>query len=478
MKARITKILTTCLLSLSVLAYGQETDSTVLEFDTFYGYVINNHPVVKQANLLTLDAQQQLRMARGAFDPKLAGNWDLKEFKDTEYWNNAGISLQIPTWFPVNPKVGIDRNRGNFLNPENFIPDNTNNQQVYGGVAIPIGRGLIIDDRRATVKKAQLFQGMAETEQIIEINKILLQAAKDYWSWYAAFNGYILMQQSISLAQEIYDNTKLGFQYGEVAAVDTLQARIVLQSRRVQLEQANLARIQAALRLSNHLWNAEGAPLELADNVIPQEPDLSILSNAVLLDLVKKAELNHPKIVQLGLKNQSLQVDRSLAKENLKPQLDLEYYLLDQPIAAGGESQPFSLQNNYKMGVSFAFPVFLRKERAKIGRINLKIRENELKRDYSIRKITNDVHAEYNAVQTLSNVINQQREMVTSYQLILNAEQLNLQNGESDLFKINIQFEKLIEAQNKLLKLRAEYQKGVAKLYWAAGISNLNLLNN
>ena len=64
--------------------------------------------------------------------------------------------------------------------------------------------------------------------------------------------------------------------------------------------------------------------------------------------------------------------------------------------------------------------------------------------------------------------------MVDLYDRILQAELLNLENGESDLFKINIQQEKLIQSQSKLLKITSEYQKMKASLYWAAGVRNLN----
>jgi hypothetical protein len=49
------------------------------------------------------------------------------------------------------------------------------------------------------------------------------------------------------------------------------------------------------------------------------------------------------------------------------------------------------------------------------------------------------------------------------------AELVNLENGESDLFKINVQQEKLFNAQEKWLKSIAEFEKQKALLYWAAG---------
>ena len=61
-----------------------------------------------------------------------------------------------------------------------------------------------------------------------------------------------------------------------------------------------------------------------------------------------------------------------------------------------------------------------------------------------------------------------------NYERLLEAELLNLEQGESDLFKINVQQEKLIQSQTKWLKLMAEFEKQKAFLYWSAGTRNLN----
>lgn len=445
----------------------------ILEFERFYGYVINHHPIVSQARLLTKDAALQLRLARGSFDPKLEGSWDFKNYTDTEYHNIADVALKIPTWFPIDPKVGIERTSGEYLNREHFISDKTDNRQIYLGVSLPIGKGLFIDQRRATVKQAQLLQDMAEAEQVKEINKVLLTAAKDYWQWYFAFKNYELIQQSIGIAQDIFDRTKVAYEYGETAAIDTVLAKIALQSRRVDFQQANVERIKASLKLSNHLWTEEGIPLEIADNVGPEETIINRFNEELIGDLVALARENHPELLKLNLKNESLFIDRRLARENMKPRLDLNYTLLDQPLAPNGESPGLMLDDNYKVGVSFGFPIFLRKERAKLGQIDVKMQRNNYERDYKEREIVNDIAARYNAVLATRNILQQQQDMVANYQLILAAERLNLQNGESDLFKINVQFEKLINSQTKLFKLRSEYQKNIASLYWAAGITNL-----
>ncbi|MEM9859535.1 MAG: TolC family protein [Bacteroidota bacterium] len=460
----------------SSISFSQqdEADSTVvLKFDEFYALVLSNHPVVRQAELLTEQAAQELRLARGGFDPKLEGTYNLKNFKDLEYYDKLDLSLKIPVWFPVDPKVGIERNEGEFLNRENNVSSSPNGQQIYAGISLPVGKGLFIDKRRATVKQARLFQEMAEAEQIKEINKILLTVAKDYWNWFYAYNNYLLLQQSIAIAQDIFDRTKVGFEYGEVAAIDTVQAKITLLQRITDFQQANIERGQSSLVLSNHLWSADGAPLELADNVRPEELVTSVFEDTLLTQLVEMARINHPELRKLELKNRSLLVDRSLARENLKPRLDLNYSLLDQPFNSNGESNNLGLTDNYKLGVDLSFPLFLRKERAKLGQTNLKIQDNNFERDFREREIINSINGEYIALVNTGAILDQQQQMVNSYQRIVAAERLNLQNGESDLFKINLQVDKLIESQSKLLKLKSTYQKNVANLYWAAGVTNL-----
>lgn len=461
------------------LLKGQEQQDTltVLTFDDYYGLVLNNHPIVKQANLLPRQAAQQLRLARGSFDPKLEGNFDFKELKGTEYFNKLGASLKIPTWFPINPKVGFDQNSGRYLNAENFISDETENQQIYAGISLPIGQGLFIDQRRATVRQAQIFQDMAEAEQIKDINKILLTATKDYWQWYYAYNNYVLMLQSIALAQDIFDRTKMANSYGEAAPIDTVQAKITLLGRITAMQQANIDRIQAGLMLSNHLWAPDGSPLEVLETVRPDTVTMSGLPEGVLAQLVEMARENHPEIRKLDLKNQSLVVDRKLARENLKPRLDLNYTLLDQPFNAQGQENDIILDENYKVGVDFSFPIFLRKERAKLAQTNLKLTDNTYQRNFTELQIINEVNSQYNNVLVTGQILDQQFQMVQSYQQILQAERLNLANGESDLFKLNIQIDKLIESQTKLLKLQSEYEKNVAELYWAAGVANLGFTN-
>ncbi|MEQ8304055.1 MAG: TolC family protein [Cyclobacteriaceae bacterium] len=443
-------------------------DSVVtFSIDEFYRIILEYHPVVNQASLLSQMAQQEVRLARGGFDPRLNLSIDRKDFQDKTYYDKLNGYVSFPTWFPVNPKVGVEQNSGEFLNESESIPGE---RQFYAGVSVPIGRGLFTDERRAAVQQAQLFQTIAEAEQIKMINKVLLNAAKDYWNWYYAYYDYRLLNQATTIAQELFRRVKLDESFGEAAVIDTVQAKITLQSRLIERQEAFLNFQNAGITLSNYLWDDQGQPLQLSLNVAPilEAGDQSLLDLQTATSLAELARENHPELIKLRTKFNQLEVQRRLASEYLKPQLDLNYSVLTLP-------DPVQVNfEDFKFGLDFSIPVFLRKERSKLALTKLKIQDNQFAQSQTEREIVNEINLVFNQITNTSTIVNQLRDMVDLYDRILSAELLNLENGESDLFKINIQQEKLIQSQSKLLKLLSEYQKMKANLYWAAGVRNLN----
>lgn len=452
---------------------------TTFTLNNLYASMWQYHPLIKQAGLLSDVAQQDIRFARGAFDPKIEVQGNLKEYDQKEYYNKWYGSFTVPTWFPVDPKIGIERNTGAYLSNESQLPDEDYNRQLFAGLSLPIGRGLFTDERRATLKQAQLGVTLAEAEQVKLINKILLEAAKDYWQWYFAYFNYQLNSRNAQIAEEIFRRVRLNEQMGEASGLDTLQADITRQQRQVERQEAYLDLINSSVKLSNHLWDSVGNPLQISARLAPQPVgEAEVLSNAALEQLLKLAAANHPELQKLSVKLDQLEIDRKLATEFLKPRLNLNYNFLNQPLRPTGEFQTFTFLNNYKFGLDFYMPIFLRKERAKVAQTRLKIQNTTYERTQTEREIQNQVQATFNQLVNTNTLLQQQNAMTANYQSLLQGELLNLENGESDLFKINVQQEKLIQAQSKLLKLRAEFEKQKASLYWAAGLRNLSLDEN
>lgn len=443
--------------------------------DEFYTSILEFHPIVKQTRLLREIAQAEIRLARGAFDPKVESRFNTKEVNGKEYYSKWNTSLSLPSWFPVDPKIGIEQNSGLFINPENSVPSADQNRQIFTGISLPLGRGLFTDDRRTTLKMAKLFSQFAEADQIKLINQILLDAAKDYWQWYFSYYNYRLMQQNVAVASQIFERTKLNAAHGEASVIDTVQARITWQQRTIEKQEAYLEFVNSGIHISNYLWDGQGQAVLLSLHIAPvlQSENASILQLATLEFLCEAAKENHPELRKLNLKLNQLDLEKKLAAEYLKPRLDLNYNFLNQPLTPQGAWTAYNFSTNYKFGLDFSIPVFLRRERAKFAQAKIKIKGTNYELDQAEREITNQINTVFNQLKNTSIVIAQQKSVVINYERLLKAEMLNLENGESDLFKINVQQEKLIQSQSKLVKLKADNEKLKVQLYWSAGVQNL-----
>jgi outer membrane protein TolC len=464
------------------LATAQVTDTVFVvpdstrafTLDNFYQLILKNHPTAKQAALLSEVARQEIRLARGNFDPKLEAEFNSKQLNGKMYYDIFNSALKFPTILPFDPTIGIDRNKGSYLTPERYIDNEFNYQQFYAGISLPLGRGLFTDERRTALRQAELFKDMTEAEQVKMINKLLLDAAKDYWEWYYAYHNYKLLNRSVRIAEEIFSRVKNNYNFGEASGVDTVQAKITWQQRIIEQQEALIDFTNSGLRLSNMLWDSLNNPLELDLRWVPVlNPDTWTLTPEGLKVLADQARVNHPELKKIEIKIYQLEVERKLAAEYLKPKLNLNYYAINQPINPRGDFS-FAFDDNYKIGIDFSFPVFMRKERSKLALTKLKIANTKLEQSITERQIINNLTGIYNQLTNLQSIMANQKQMMESYERLLEAELLNLQQGESDLFKINVQQEKLIQAQTKWLKLLTENEKKKAQLFWAAGTYRLN----
>lgn len=475
------KKLTVCFLFiLGFCGYGQDSlqvaDSTSLSLAQVLKMTLAFHPTVSQADLLSLDAEANLRAAKGHLDPKLELNYDLKNFKDTEYYDLLSTSLKVPTWVGIDPKIEFLRNEGKYLNDQLSIPASDDFRQLLLGVAIPIGKGLFFDERRNAVRQAEAFVDIAEAERVKATNKILYTVIKDYWEWYVAFQHVTLLSKAISLSQNLFDRTMIDYEYGEAAVVDTLQAKINLQKRTVDFRKAQANFEIATLNLSKHLWAENLIPLEVAENVYPTDITLfKTPQEAELNNDISFAMENHPEINKLEGKRNQLDASLRWAKESLKPQLDLSYSFINAPINQDFEGNAIDFGENYKLGIDFSLPLLQRKARGKLQQTKLKISDNELEIASSQLSIKNDVISTFVKSVAFEDLLMQYAGVSDNYKRLLEAEIINLQNGETDLFKLNIQQDKFLEAQTQYYDALIKWEKSKAEYIYTVGIPFLGI---
>jgi outer membrane protein TolC len=125
--------------------------------------------------------------------------------------------------------------------------------------------------------------------------------------------------------------------------------------------------------------------------------------------------------------------------------------------------------DNHKLGVDFAFPLFLRAERGKLQYARIQVQETTLERQQSQRTIVTQVNSVYNTLRAYDQQLTLQAQTVANQRKLLQSELQKFELGESTIFLINARESKLIDLRIKQESLRASYEKARAELYYYAG---------
>ncbi|MFY0604419.1 MAG: TolC family protein [Flavobacteriaceae bacterium] len=455
-------LLAYCIVVLSFLntIQAQELNNSVLKFDEYIGYVKKFHPLVKQAELVISEGQIELMKARGLFDPKIEVDYDKKEFKNTEYFNRLNTTFKIPTWYGIELKGNFEQNDGTFLNPEATVP----NDGLYSaGISFSLGQGLLINKRMAAVRQAKLYRKQVKADRDLLVNKILSDASLAYFNWVRDYNEMKVYEQFLTNAQFRFESVKKNVFSGEKAPIDSIESRISMNNRKLSLVKATVKFRQSTLDLANYLWTDSMVPLELRTSVKPEEDidnEIDRVLNINALDTNLDLE-NHPKLVSLDYKYQSLLVDRNLKRNMLLPKIDLEYnFLSENPNLLNSFST-----TAYKGSLLVKFPLFLRKERGDLKFAKLKLESTSYEINATRLNIKNKVQGILSELRSFSNQNSITGTIVTDYEKMLNAEERKFDVGESSLFLVNSRESKLIDAKLKAIELQNKFFKTKMKLF-------------
>ncbi|WP_130735335.1 TolC family protein [Flavobacterium sp. J27] len=451
------KINSLFLLLFGTILFGQ-SPSKEFTFEEFLGHVKKNHPLVKQADLKISEAQAKLLKARGGFDPKIEADYTEKQYSDKNYYSIFNGSFKIPTWYGIEIKAAFDNNEGIYLNPENTVP---NAGLTSVGISIPVGQGLWINERMSDLRKAKLYQKLNKAERDIATTDVIYEAALRYINWKKSYNERELYATYLENAEIRYKGVIKLIEQGDKAGIDSIETGITLKTRKLNLENAQLKLTKSKLELSNFLWTEEGVPLELDDSLFPDTNlENTILTSLQMDDFAAINMVDHPKINALESKIAVLHVDRKLQANSLLPKLNLSYNYLSEP--SNFEDYRFE---DYKIGIQFAFPLFLRKERANLKLAKLKIQDAEFGLLFERESLKNKITYQKQEIESFKRQRDWNKQLVLDYNTMLNAEERLFQMGESSIFLINSRENKVVSTQLENIALENAFLAATLGLF-------------
>jgi outer membrane protein TolC len=128
--------------------------------------------------------------------------------------------------------------------------------------------------------------------------------------------------------------------------------------------------------------------------------------------------------------------------------------------------------NNYKFGLSFNFPLFLRKERGELQQTKIKIENTAFDIINKRNELLNQTKATLNEFNIFRNQITIYSRNLSNYERLWQAERRLFDLGESSLFMINSRELSYINAQIKLNEIIYKNRTSALDVEYATGLLN------
>jgi outer membrane protein TolC len=338
---------------------------------------------------------------------------------------------------------------------------------------VPVIKNLVIDKRRAAVLQAKNLILASEQEKQSIVNNLLLDASLQYWKWAAQYQLLKLYNQYVVTSSNRFNITKIAFNNGERASLDTLEALTQLQQLKILENDADLLFTNAGIELSYFLWDNQDSALQLSPTMIPDTLNSKQISiESSIADLISLSILQNPEVRAYEYKINNLIIEKKLKFQSLLPMLDVKTNILNQNYNVFKNAGAQLYQNNYKFGVDFKMPLFLREGRGEYRKAKLKIEETNLAFAAKKIEVQNKVKTYSNENFFLKNQLETLFTINNNTNTLLKGELIKFFNGDSNLFVVNARENKVIETAEKLISLQFKIVKSYYGLKWASGTIN------
>ncbi len=441
---RIYIIIISILYSFSIYSQG-----TVLSYEEYIDIVQKNHPLVMQAKLLDEKSDAYKLKAKGQLDPSIGGEYYQKSFDDKNYYRQLDGKLKIPTWYGIDFEAGYEYNDGDFLNEEGTLPVNG---LLNAGISVPLGRGLFFDERRRIIEEAKLIAQENTLKQKEIYNKLMFSANKAYINWQLQYNNILVYKRARDISFETFTNTKSAYEEGDKTAMDTLEYKLYLDSRTADILKAEQDYYIATQELNLQLWDDGVIPLELEDDVLPEDINTELWEDTMdIAKLEYREAVNQvTQVKQLDIEGDRLQLDKRLFKENLKPTIDVKF----NPLLRINDNNRFLAYttDDFKLGAALYYPIFNRKTKGELKLIDIEQQTLQLEQKNLLQDLRLYVAALYNNLISLEEQLTLAAQNEITAAQLLDAEYIKFNIGESSLFLLNAREQAKLGYELKKLK--------------------------
>ncbi|MFQ5816935.1 MAG: TolC family protein [Terriglobia bacterium] len=366
-----------------------------------------------------------------------------------------------------------------------FNPFFTSSLQVGFSQRLLNGFGLGPNRRFIRVaKNNQQISDQAFLQQVMET----ISAVKDaYWELVFAREDVKVKEQSLALAEKLYQDNQRQVEIGTLAPIEVVRAESEVARTRQDLIVSQTTLLQQQITIKDLIARNPMDPLLALVEIIPTEPvEVPELPEVIpVQDAIQIAMEKRPEIIQAQLDLKNRGITRRAVRNSMLPSVDVFGFYSGSGLAGalnplaefdpifnlppsgefiGGFSRSFTqaIQRdfpNYGFGVSITIPIKNRAAQADTARAALEERQSEVRYRRTVNQIIRDVRNAQILLQQSRARIDAAEKARLLARETMEAEQKKLQLGASTIFLVIQAQRDLAAAQSLEVRTRVDFKR-------------------
>ncbi len=415
-----------------------------LLLDEVLSTVRTQYPPLLAAWLQQDIASGRIRQADGAFDPMLVASLN---FRPLDYYEGANMSFLIdqPLLSGGSVYAGYRLSTGSL--PSYDRKDRTSSSgEAVMGARIPLMRDRTIDARRANLGKAAVDRELADPLILRQYLTFHRAARIAYYNWIAAGRRLTVAEDVLRVAKQRDEFLQKQSEAGAIAPIVLVDNRRLVVSREIAVLNANRRFEAASIELSLFLRDTKTTEpiLPLRGQLPAGFPKPQAVDQLQFVSDRARATFRRPEVREIDLLVRKGEIDKQLAHNNLKPNLDLAMELNH----AIGHDVPKDIKETEINGLlRFSVPIGRNEAQGRLQDIEASIKQLQQRRQFACDQIQAESNNTYQEVRTAFEALDQSQLNVKLARELEVAESDRFKQGATDLLALQIREQATLDAQ-------------------------------
>ena len=422
-----------------------------LELTDVLEAVDGRHPEAEIADRQVEIAKAESLAARGVWDPFLQTK---AYWKPEGFYTNRQFDATVRQATPyrgIGFFAGYRQGRGTYPTYKREL-ETLSDGEARAGIEVPLLKDGSIDENRATIRQRELAEKASYCSQFRTRNMLRLEALLAYTRWLANGLEVEIQRELLELANArdsgIRDQTRAG-SLPEISVSDN-QRQVVDRESKLVLAKRSFR--QAATVLSLYLRDRSATPILPDRSQLPEE--LEVLKHEVARSLereIERAIEKRPVVCEIKAKLLSAEVEKELAENQILPRLNAEVFTARDY----GEGAEDLEETEVGIGVNFAVPLLLRKERGRLRAAKEKVKSLQRSLDFRKEQVAVDVQQARVNLETASRQLSLAKRQKAVALKLAEAEREKFRQGLSELLIVNLRELAAANAARDLVEAKA-----------------------